>query len=207
MKNFLISLLIISICLSVSAETMNEKPTVAVMDFGTYEGNSDPDFNLLNAERASSEYVIQRLVMKKIFDIIDKDIMADKLKAENLNTIGLIDPDTAKRIGRILGVQYLIYGNVTNVVLDENVGAIVKVKTVKAKIIARIIDVKTGNILMMSKGEGESKSSSVLEDSNIIIIGTSKVSQDSVHNALKKAVFQAVDILIDRLMVSSNKLI
>ena len=177
---------------------------IAVMDFGVHKGTSNPDFDLLNAERATSEYVIQYLVDMYHFNIIDKDIFIDKLKAENLNITGLIDPDTAKRIGEILGVKYIIYGNVVNVSLNEEmkedarVASNATIKTVTANIVLRIMDVETGSIIMASKGTGVSTSGF----GNVLIffrVGNVKVSQESVHNALKKAAFQAVDILVRRL--------
>ena len=199
MKRILIFLLMILICSSSEAAIVEKNATVAVMDMGTHKGTSDPDFNLLNAEKSSSEYIIQRLVERKYFTVKDKDIVQDKLTDEKLNTTGLIDPDIAKRIGEILDVDYIIYGNVVNVGLAETAEAMVRVRTVKANLIIRVMDVKTGRILMTVKGEGNSKSASVLEDTKFIMIGTIKVSQMSVHNALQKAAFQAVDILMDRL--------
>jgi hypothetical protein len=35
------------------------------------------------------------------FIVMDKELIAKQLKDENLNTVGLIDPDTAKRIGEL----------------------------------------------------------------------------------------------------------
>ena len=187
--------------LSSTAEAVSIEPnaSVAVMDFGTHEGTSDPDVNLLNAERASSEYIISRLVDGKKFNVMDKDIVSDRIAEEKLNVTGLIDPDTAKRLGEILGVRYIVYGNVVDMVVDFNVEAVVKVRTVKCHIVARIMDVETGNILMAAKGEGKSKSANVSLDEQFFVIGTVKVSQTSVHNALQKAAFNAVDLLVQRL--------
>ena len=101
----------------------------------------------------------------------------------------LIDADKAKQTCAILGVRYLIYGNVTDV-SEENYGfqeSSVKVYKVKARIISIIIDAKTGKILAAAKGEGKSEISSVkLDDKFAITLGTKRVSQVSVHNALKK---------------------
>ena len=60
-----------------------------------------------------------------------------------------------------------------------------------------MMNVETGDIICIAKGEGKSKNakSAVV----LIEVGNTKVSQDSVHNALKKAAFQSVDILINRL--------
>lgn len=177
------------------AATIERGATVAVTDLGVHSGTSDPDVNLLNAEAASSEYVIARLVATNNFDVKERSLVYDALK--NLNMLGLIDPDGAKKIGDVLNVRYLIYGNVTDVSIGVE-KALVNVTTVKAHIVLRIMDVDTGKILTAARGEGTS-ASSLVGDENFFYIGTVKVTQTAVHNALQKAAFQAVDILNERL--------
>ena len=174
---------------------------VAVMDFGTRPGATPSEININNAEYASSEYIINGLMNKHCFNIMDKDMVMQQLKAKNLTTVGLIDPDTAKRIGDLLHTRYIIYGNITNVSISDtgtqiltNIGGGVNVCTVKAHVIARVMDVETGDILMAVKGDGKSKSSFVklhagngLTGVKVLKIGTVNVTMDSVHNAIAKA--------------------
>ena len=196
MKTFAIICAMILLTTQVAfAATIERGATVAVTDLGVHSGTSDPDVNLLNAEAASSEYVIARLVATNNFTVKERSLVYDALK--NLNMLGLIDPDGAKKIGEVLNVRYLVYGNVT----DVSVGvekALVNVTTVKAHIVLRIMDVDTGKILTAARGEGTS-ASSLVGDENFFYIGTVKVTQTAVHNALQKAAFQAVDILNERL--------
>ena len=59
---------------------------------------------------------------------------------------------------------------------------------------------------MAARGEGQSESSFIGEsDGKFMAIGTVKVSEVSVHNALQKAAFQATDILTERLFGSKKK--
>lgn len=183
------------------AAAIAKDANVAVMDFGTRPGATPSEININNAEYASSEYIINGLVNKHCFNIMDKDMVMQQLKAENLTTVGLIDPDTAKRIGDLLHTRYIIYGNVTNVSISDtgtqiltNIGGGVNVCTVKAHVIARVMDVETGDILMAVKGDGKSKSSFVklhagngLTGVKVLKIGTVNVTMDSVHNAIAKA--------------------
>ena len=198
MKTFILICAVILLTFApAEAATIEKGASVAVMDLGVHQGTSDPDINLLNAEKASSEYVIQRLAATNKFEVKDRTLIFEVL--QKFNMLGLIDPDTAKKIGEMLGVRYIVYGNVIDV--SVAVGkALVTVNTVKAHMVIRIMDVETGNILMAAKGEGKSASAFVgdgMED--FIVIGTIKVTQTAVHNALQKAAFQAVDILIHKL--------
>lgn len=183
---------------------------VAVMDFGTRPGATTSEINIHNAEYTSSEYVISQLVKRQCFVVKDKDMVMNKLKAEHLKTTGLIDPDTARRIGQMLGVRYIIYGNVANVSVSDtgtqiltNIGGGVNVCTVKAHMVGRLMDVETGDILMATRGDGKSKSSFVkiqagnsLLNTHVLTIGTVKVTMDSVHNAIQKGAEQMVDNMI-----------
>lgn len=177
--------------------------TVAVMDFEPHEGTSATNLDLLNAEKTSSEYVTNRLSETKKFTVIDRYTFEDELK--DLDTLGLISPEDAKKIGEILGVKYIIYGNVTDVSVATDKALLANVNRVRAHLVIRIMDVETGKIIMAARGEGQSESGFVGEsEGNFIAIGTLKVSQVSVHNALQKASFQAVDILTERLFGSEK---
>ena len=196
---------------SAKAALIEENAKVAVMDFGTHPYAVTIDINILNAGQAAYEYILQRLFESHKMDILDRTMFEAELAAQNLNITGLIHRDTAQKIGKILGVDYIIYGNVNDVTLSEigagvGIGG-VTVCTVKSHIIARIMKVETGEIISAAKGEGKSKSSFVKVaggEISILEIGTAKVTQDSVHNALQQAAFQTVDVLIGRLYGTTN---
>lgn len=183
------------------AAAIAKDANVAVMDFGTRPGATPSEISINNAEYTSSEYIINGLVNKHCFNIMDKDMVMHRLQEKQLKTVGLIDPDTAKQIGSMLNTRYIIYGNVTNVSVSDtgtqiltNIGGGVNICTVKAHVIARVMDVETGDILMAVKGDGKSKSSFVklhagngLTGVKVLKIGTVNVTMDSVHNAIAKA--------------------
>ena len=191
---------------TLEAAELMDKPTVAVMDFGRHVGATTDDIVFENTDKTSSDYIIEALVESGKYDVVDKDLLAEKLMQENLNTKGIIDPDTARRIGEVLGVRYIIYGNV-NDVTGSSTGVQIyssgaDVHTVKAHIIARMMDVTTGDIVMAAKGEGTSKSSSTKVGTDrlgYITIVTVRISQVSVHNSIKKAAYDMVDKLTERL--------
>ncbi|MBR0061764.1 MAG: hypothetical protein IJP68_09840 [Selenomonadaceae bacterium] len=198
MKTFLLICAVIMMTFAPAEAALIEKgASVAVMDLGVHQGTSEPDVNLLNAEKSSSEYIIQRLMETKNFEVKDRTMILNVL--EKFNMLGLIDPDTAKKLGEILGIRYIIYGNVVDVSVAVGKAGVV-VNTIKAHMVIRIMDVETGNVLMAAKGEGKSASAFVGDSTEkFITIGTTKVSQTAVHNALQKAAIQAVDVLNERL--------
>ena len=210
MKEFFVTFLIfVSFCKPAFAEELIvETSNIAIMDLGTHEGAVPFEINVFNAGKASSEYLIQRLFEVGKFNVMDRTLVEDKIRESSLNTTGLIDPDTAKKIGDLLDVDYLVYGNVNDVTLSETggstggVGLDISRITIKAHIIVRVMNVKTGKIIGAAKGEGKSRGSFVrIKGSPVAVleIGRTKVTQDSVHNALQQAAFQTVDKLIKQL--------
>ncbi len=191
-----------------AASAVSLHDSVAVMDFGTHPGAVPIDINVMNAGEAASEYVTARLIESGKLDVVDRTLVEDTLQSEGIKTVGLVDPDSARRLGEILGVRYIIYGNVNDVTLS-NVGTTVlssgvTVCTVQAHLIMRIMDVETSDIVMASKGAGKSKSSFVRVSGGPLLtveVGRSKVTQDSVHNVIEQSAFQAVDILLERLQL------
>lgn len=199
-KIFAVCLMFVSIFSATEAAILEKDSEIAVMDFGILKREMEENLSLKDVGLMTSDYIIERFIDRKYFNVIDRPHLLEKLQNENLITVGSIPPDDAKKIGEILMVRYLIYGNVADVSLAEDNEAVVTVNTVKARIIARIIDVQTGKILMAAKGEGKSESALVnLDGEATVTIGTKRVSQVSVHNSLKKAAFQVTDILIERL--------
>ena len=207
MKKFL-TLLMLALFLMINqtSAAIERGTPVAVMDFGTHPGAVPIDINVLNAGRAANEYVTVRIIKSEKLDVMDRGMIDDVIASEGINVTGLIVPNTAKRIGELLNVRYIIYGNVNDVTLSDVGTSIlasgVTVCTVKSHVIMRMMDVSTGQIISASKGEGKSKSSFVKLSGGpflTVAVGTTKVTQDSVHNAIEQASFQAVDILLERL--------
>ncbi len=201
-----IGLVVLMIFMSTVCYAIERNDAVAVMDFGTHPGAVPIDINILNAGEAAGEYVTAQLIKSGKLDVVDRTLVEQTIQAEGLKTVGLVDPDSARRLGEILGVRYIIYGNVNDVTLS-NVGATVlssgvTVCTVQAHLIMRMMDVTTGDIISASKGAGKSKSSFVRISGGPLVtleIGRARVTQDSVHNVIEQSAFQATDILLQRL--------
>lgn len=128
---------------------------------------------------------------------------------QGLKMSGLVDPDTAVSLGKHLQVQYLIYSNINDITVSDtgtsvggNVSGGMQVNTVKSHIILRMLDVKTGSIVGAAKREGHSRSTKTelgSSTSGMVTIGVKNVPQVSVYNAIEKAAYNAVDILLNRL--------
>lgn len=90
------------------AITKSGKKTVAVVDFTDLEGNVTELGRFL-----AEEFSVALYEDAKDFDVIDRTNLKILLQEHKLASTGIIDPQTARRLGEIAGVQALITGNIT----------------------------------------------------------------------------------------------
>ena len=206
-KNFLI-IFFITVAFSNFVEAEN-KPKVAVMDLGEFSGAYTSEVNTAKVGSMVVEYILEALTDDGRFSVIDTGPLESQPNAKDLQKAGIISPSRAGEIAKILGVDYLIYGNFSSLTGDDGILEVLKYSSggrlyeIKATITIRIADSKNdkGHIVAMAEGVGISKSSQVKvgKDSVSITVGTAKIPQESVHNAAQKAAYDAVAKLLKNL--------
>ncbi|HEV2522808.1 MAG TPA: FlgO family outer membrane protein [Candidatus Acidoferrales bacterium] len=88
--------------------TKSGKKTVAVVDFTDLQGNVTELGRFL-----AEEFSVALSGNAKGFEVIDRTNLKTLLQEHKLASTGIIDPQTARRLGEIAGVQALITGNIT----------------------------------------------------------------------------------------------
>lgn len=182
-----------------------EKPKIAVMDLGEFSGAFISELNTDNVGAMAATYITAKLADEKKFAVISRRNFKDQLDEKNLQVSGLITPNKAREIAKILNVDYLIYGNVNNVDGIEKVFDVKlnggKFHELKVRFTVRMMDVKTGKIIAAVKGEGVSKSTEFTGGKGAVTvkIGTAEIPQICVHNAIKKAAENVAEKLIESL--------
>ncbi len=155
------------------------RPTVAVIDFDFgsvqhwWSGNWD-------IGKGISDLMVDELVNDGSYRIIERKKLGVLLNEQNFSNSDRADPSAAQvaKIGKALGVKYMIVGSITKFGLENkslgiNAGAfgggklgLGKVGTSKGKatvaLTARIIDTSTGEIMASAKGDGTSSRSGLL---------------------------------------------
>jgi len=81
---------------------LSKTKRVAVLDF---EGNR-------NTKKWIPEILAIRIQQTEYFKVIERGEIAQVLKEQKLGMTGLVDPKTASKVGRILGVDAVIFGTV-----------------------------------------------------------------------------------------------
>ncbi|MDL1984012.1 MAG: penicillin-binding protein activator LpoB [Deltaproteobacteria bacterium] len=84
------------------------KDRVAIMDFENKFQHGG-----WRLGQGASDILTTELVKTGKFDVMERDRLAAIIKEQNLGASGRIDPSTAARIGKIIGVEYIITGAIT----------------------------------------------------------------------------------------------
>jgi len=88
--------------------TKSGKKTVAVVDFTDLQGNVTELGRFL-----AEEFSVALSSNAKEFEVIDRTNLKTLLQEHKLASTGIIDPQTARKLGEIAGVQALVTGNIT----------------------------------------------------------------------------------------------
>lgn len=107
--------------------TENQKRTIAVVEFVDLKGNVT-DFG-----RFLAEELITRLYQTKKFKVIERQLLNKVTAEQKLSLTGIIDQTSAQKLGRLLGVDAIASGTVTD--LDKSL-----------KVNARLISTETGEL-------------------------------------------------------------
>ena len=159
-KLFLFFLIVLlSGCYSISKLNLKNIPetpydkrlVIAVVDFQNKSGDPDND----KLMKGISGTILSELQNSKHFRLIERQKLKSILDELSLSLTGLINPDKAKKIGKLLGVDALLFGNLSSVKYSKNKQTVFIAWTeghkVEVSLDARLVNVKTGEILAASK--------------------------------------------------------
>jgi curli biogenesis system outer membrane secretion channel CsgG len=101
--------------------------------------------------------------LSSVFSVVERDKLNLVLKEQGLATSGAVDPASAAKVGKILGVKYIIIGGVDKFKIDNTKGAIGgfgvggNVVQANATINLRVIDTTTAERIVSVAADGEIK--------------------------------------------------
>jgi curli biogenesis system outer membrane secretion channel CsgG len=167
-------------CFSIPLIAAQTKTRVAVMNFeyGTVRNESSAIFGTdIDIGKGITDMLVEKLVNGGVYSVIERKALDLIVSEQNMANSDRFDANSAAKIGRLLGVDAIIIGSITQFGRDDSttnigggaVGGITgrfglggigkrKAKAVVG-ITARIINTDTGEILTVATGKGESKRS------------------------------------------------
>lgn len=153
---------------TVEAQDKAKKPRIAVLEF---KNKADNQYWWHGGAAAMQDIFVTELVKSGKFRVIDREQLGALLAEKNLTLSGDVDPRTAVKVGKLIGVEYFLTGAITEYG-EESKGAhgpgigglpsfSVGKKTFTAAANARIIDTSTGEILWADEARAEEKNTKV----------------------------------------------
>jgi len=165
---------------AVSLQAQSPKKRVAVFDFeyGTVQSGVSAIFGQnLDVGKGIADLIVDRLVIDGTYSVIERKAINKIMAEQNFSNSDRVDPNSAAKLGKILGVEAIIIGSITQFGRDDKsigvgggaVGGIagryglggVGKKQSKAVVAinARMVSTDTAEILAVGQGKGESKRS------------------------------------------------
>jgi curli biogenesis system outer membrane secretion channel CsgG len=162
---------------SANGSAADAKKRVALLDFDFatvqhwWSGNWD-------IGKGIADLVVTNLVKDGTYSVIERKKLDAILQEQNFSNSERANPTSAAKIGKVLGVNAIVVGSITQFGLEDkskNIGGLlgrfggfgggnVGTKEGKATVAidARLVDVNTGEVLAVATGKGTSKRSGVL---------------------------------------------
>lgn len=158
------------------------KRRVAIMPFAY--GAVSSEVGTLDVGKGITSLLLTKLVNDGTYSVIEREMLDNILKEQNLSVSDRSDPSTACKIGKLLSVDAIVVGTVTQFGFETrttDVGAAIStlasfspygiggfgagIKSHKSKahvaIDARVVDINTSEVLAAVHGAGESRRSGV----------------------------------------------
>jgi curli biogenesis system outer membrane secretion channel CsgG len=197
----------VAACLALagSAEAQSKRPMVAVTDFEY--GTVDNWWGQYDIGKGMADQVVNALLEDGSFRVIERKKLDTVMAEQDFTNSDRADPKTTIKLGKLLGVRYIVTGSITKFSTEKRGGG-VRVKGIglggsKAKsevaLTLRMIDTTTGEIMISAKGLGESSKGGGFDfakDSFAIGTSSEEWRQSGLGQAQEKACNEVVAALV-----------
>lgn len=182
------------------------KKRVAVSRF---ENRSGTSYNHLG--EGVADMLVTALVKSGKFSVIERQELEKVLSEQKLGESGLVTAETAPKVGKLLGVELLVVGSISEFGTKENkvsgglsfISGGIKSKTSRAVVDVRLVNTVTGEIVAAETEEGEESTTGISFDYE----GIDFSNMDSWDDTdIGKACREAVDGVVELITENMSKI-
>jgi curli biogenesis system outer membrane secretion channel CsgG len=170
---------------------------IAVLPFD--DGSIQWDEGGWDIGKGIADELVTALLATKKFRLIEREQVEKVLAEQDFGAGNRVDPSSAAKIGKILGVQFLVIGKVTefsskssSTDIQHQSGLGLGIKSTKSivAIDARMVDTASAEIIASATGKGSKSSGSlsIVKDWNAIAFGSDEFRKTDLGVALRDAV-------------------
>ena len=200
MKRISVVLLTLLFVLSANAQL---KKRVAVSRF---QDRSGTGYNHLG--EGVADMLVTALVKSNKFSVLERQELEKVLDEQKLGESGLVTAETAPKLGKLLGVELLVVGSVSEFGTKESqvsgglsfISGGVKTKTARVVVDVRLVNTVTGEIVAAEKKEGEESSTGIAFDYEGIDFNNMDSWDDTdAGKATREAVDGVVELIVENM--------
>ena len=193
---FLLSILAIAVTVPLHSQL---KKRVAVARF---EDRSGTGWH--NIGDGVSDMLVTALVKSGSFSVLERQEMDKVVQEQQFSNSSMVTPETAAKLGKILGVELFVVGSVSEFGVKESsvgggvslFGASVSKRKARAVVDIRLVNVTTGEIIAAENQEGEESSTGVSARFEDIDFSNANSWDDTdIGKAARKAVDGCVELV------------
>ncbi len=146
---------------------------------------------------ATSDILITELAKSGKFIVVERDRINSIMAEQKLGMTGAIDPTTAAKVGKVLGLNAIVTGSISEFGSategSEYLLAQSKRQTVKATVDIRVVDAETGQVLYADSGSGLG----VKKSGGVLGLGTRAGYDESLEQeALRAAIVKFMNNIV-----------
>ncbi|MGC8866586.1 MAG: CsgG/HfaB family protein [Elusimicrobiales bacterium] len=179
----------------VEAKYVGPKRRIAVVEF-----ENKTAYGQRRLGQAATDILITELFKSGKFIVVERDKMNKIIEEQKLQQGGMIDPQTAVKLGQILGVEAIVVGAVSEFGVrkegSDYLLAQSKQQVAEVSVDIRVIDVQTGQVILADSGKGITKS----KKASFLGMGTKGGYDETLEGeALRAAIVKFVDNIANQL--------
>ncbi len=150
--------------------------------------------------QAASDILITELVKSEKFIVVERAKLDKIMQEQKMQTEGAIDPQTAVKIGQIMGLEAIVVGSVSQFGVKKEGSdyllAQSKQYVADVTVDLRVIDVQSGQVILADSGKGQAKS----KKASFLGMGTKGSYDETLEGeALRAAIVKFVDNISNQL--------
>jgi hypothetical protein len=126
--------------------------------------------------------------------IVERERLDTAVNESKMALTGMVDPDTAVKMGALVGARYVILGTVTKAAIEKSGFAFLlnaRSEVAKVELSARVVDVESGVTIGTAKGSGSTNRTAaqiITNTGKTIGTGTKASAPDLIREAAQKAI-------------------
>lgn len=204
MKRWIILVLMVFL----AAVAYAKKPRLAIIDFQYKAGSATGSWSV---GQGMADMLATSLFKSGKFDVMERSKLESVLEEQKLQMSGITTPESAVKVGKILGLQYIVIGSVNQFGQKNEqtkaFGVAVNSTTARVATDTRIINVESGRVEGAETGTGEETATGVsIQNADILPTDVAFGSTGFDETIIGKATKKCIDDLVNQFIKTFGNL-